>query len=338
MIENHFLSDQFIINCLYAIYGIKVAALTCLPLGADIDAAVYKAQTEDQSSYFVKLKCYSDGDISAALQLLLHNAGIKEIIAPIKTGDGKSIYHTNDFMLVVYPFIEGKDGFHVALTDDQWITFGKALRQVHELQLPSSIKGQIKQENYSSPWPEAVQDIYKRIDEGLSVTDQTASKLLMFFKEHKKTIQCLIDRAEELEKKIKEQPVEFVLCHSDIHAGNVLVGDNGALYIVDWDNPIMASKERDLMFIGAGVGNVWNSPDQEELFYKGYGQVHINREILSYYRYVRILEDIAVYCQQLLLTTDGACHREIMYKHFMDMFAPQGVVEIALNYYTTIPS
>ena len=32
------------------------------------------------------------------------------------------------------------------------------------------------------------------------------------------------------------------------------------IYIVDWDEPIMAPKERDLMFIGGGVANVWNKP------------------------------------------------------------------------------
>lgn len=331
MIQNQFLSDQSIIALLHTMYGIKVAALTCLPLGADIDASVYKARSEDQSSYFVKLKRYSDGDMSAALQLLLHDGGIKEIIAPIKTVDGQPSYQIDDLMLVVYPFIEGQDGFRVDLTDDQWIVLGKALRQVHESPVPISIKDYIKRETYCSKWPETVRDIYKQIDAGVRAVDDTALKLVMFMKEQRKTIQCLIDRAEQLERKVKEQSVEFVLSHSDIHAGNVLIANNGALYIVDWDNPIMAPKERDLMFVGAGVGNVWNNPDQEKLFYKGYGQTHINRDILAYYRYIRIVEDIAVYCQELLLTIGGGKEREIMYKHFMDMFAPQGVVEIAFN-------
>lgn len=34
--------------------------------------------------------------------------------------------------------------------------------------------------------------------------------------------------------------------------------------IVDWDEPIMAPKERDLMFIGGGVANVWNDPSEIE--------------------------------------------------------------------------
>ena len=107
MIEKQSLSDQRIIDCLNTDYGIKVATLTFIPLGADMDASVYKAQTHDQSSYFVKLKRGHHHDIGAIIQLLLHDAGIQQIISPIKTNDGQPTHHIDDFTLIVYPFIEG---------------------------------------------------------------------------------------------------------------------------------------------------------------------------------------------------------------------------------------
>ena len=39
--------DQRIIDCLNANYGIKVARLTLLPIGADLNASVYKAEAHD---------------------------------------------------------------------------------------------------------------------------------------------------------------------------------------------------------------------------------------------------------------------------------------------------
>ena len=48
MLEKHSLSDQLIISCLNTHYGIEVATLTFLPLGADMNASVYKAQTDSK--------------------------------------------------------------------------------------------------------------------------------------------------------------------------------------------------------------------------------------------------------------------------------------------------
>ncbi|MCX7343947.1 MAG: spectinomycin phosphotransferase, partial [Proteobacteria bacterium] len=79
------------------------------------------------------------------------------------------------------------------------------------------------------------------------------------------------------------------------------------------------------------VANVWNQPHEEDLFYKGYGKSEVNMEILSYYRHERIVEDIAIYSQQLLLTTTGGQDRIESYKHFVAQFEPQGVVEIAFK-------
>jgi spectinomycin phosphotransferase len=102
--------------------------------------------------------------------------------------------------------------------------------------------------------------------------------------------------------------------------------------MVDWDDPIMAPKERDLMFIGGGIANVWNKSHEEKFFYKGYGKTEINMTILAYYRHERIVEDIALYGQQLLLTsTDDQSNRTESYKHFIAQFEPQGVVEIAFK-------
>jgi spectinomycin phosphotransferase len=331
MIEKQSLSDRRIIDCLNNDYGIEVATLTFLPLGADMDASVYKAQTHDKSSYFIKLKRSHHHDIGAIIQLLLHDAGIPQIIAPLKTKYGQPIQYVDDFTLIVYPFIEGQDGFSRDLTNNQWITLGKALRQVHEFVIPLSIKDQIKRESYSPKWREAVRTIYTHIDAKPRIADDIALKLLTFMKEQRGTIQRLIDRAEQLGKKIQRQSPEFVLCHSDIHGGNVLIANDGTLYIVDWDQPIMAPKERDLMFIGGGIANVWNNPYEEEFFYKGYGKTEINMAILAYYRHERIVEDIALYSQQLLLTTDGSKDRAEIYKQFIDMFEPQGVVDIAFK-------
>ncbi len=324
------LSAPTIISCLNTHYGIEAASLTLLPLGADTNAWIYKAQTLDQKSYFIKLKQGHHHDISIEIVELLQSAGIRQIIPPVKTIHGRTTQRMNDFTLLVYPFVDGQDGFNRHLTDDQWTTLGKALRQVHEVEVPLPIQHRMRQETYSAKWREVVRSIYVHL-EAEPIADETALKLQKFMKKNMPAIRRLVDRAEQLGEKLHNRSPKFVLCHSDIHAGNVLIDGNNTIYIVDWDEPIMAPKERDLMFIGGGVGNVWNKPHEEKLFYKGYGKMEVDSIILAYYRHERIVEDIAVYSRELLLTTANGKDRLEMYRQFIGMFAPQGVVEIAFK-------
>ena len=325
-----FIKERELIDCLNTNYDIAVTKLVFLPLGADMNASVYKAETGDGPSYFIKLKHGHHYDISITILALLQASGIQQIIPPIKTIAGKLTQRINDFTLIVYPFIDGQNGFCCDLKDGQWVTLGQVLRQVHEFDVPPSVKDRMRKEVYSSKWREAVRSLDVLIDTNLT-GDETALKLQAFMKEKKAVIHRLVDRAESLSQKIQEQSPEFVLCHSDIHGGNVLIDENGAIYIVDWDDPMMAPKERDLMFIGGGVANIWNHPREEEFFYKGYGKTEINKLILAYYRHERIVEDIAEYGQALLLTTSGGEDRPEMYKQFMGMFEPGGVVDIAFK-------
>ena len=330
MIEKHSFSSKQIVDCLCSDYGIAVATLTRLPLGADMNASVYKAETHGGLSYFVKIKLGDHDDISLIILAWLQASGIQQIIPPTKTIHGELTRRIDAFTLIVYPFIEGQNGFCYNLTNDQWVTLGKVLRQVHEFNVPASIKERIRKETYSSKWRKAVRSLYDHADT-ISTGDETAFKLKTFMREHRTVINRLVDRAEFLSQNIQKQAPEFVLCHSDIHGGNVLIDEKDAIYIVDWDEPIMAPKERDLMFIGGGVANVWNNPHEEEFFYRGYGKTNINKVVLAYYRHERIVEDIAVYGQTILLTADGGENRIEMYQQFMDMFEPRGVVDIAFK-------
>lgn len=164
MKEKQSLLDSLIIDCLNTDYGIRAATLAFLPLGADMNASLYKARATDQTSYFVKLKRGHHCDISVVIVELLHKAGIQQIIPTIKTIHGRPTRCIEDFTLIVYPFVEGQNGFSRNLTEHQWLELGKALRQVHEMDVPSSIKGQVRREAYSPQWREAVHSLYAHVD------------------------------------------------------------------------------------------------------------------------------------------------------------------------------
>jgi spectinomycin phosphotransferase len=73
--------DQIrLLDCLNAKYGLTATTLIFLPLGADMNASVYRLKTRDGQSYFVKLKRGHHSDISVTLLALLQASGIQQII------------------------------------------------------------------------------------------------------------------------------------------------------------------------------------------------------------------------------------------------------------------
>lgn len=331
MIERQTISNTEVIECLKRTYGIEVLHLNLLPLGSDQNALIFKAFGSSNVPYFVKIKYNHKFDVSISLIVLLKKFGILHIISPIKTINGQSSYEIKGYSLIVYPFIDGTNGFERELTEDQWFKFGKTLRQLHETEVPTSIQNQVRRETFSGEWRRIVRELLLKMDSSIQIRDEVAFNLLNYVKSNLPIIVKLMEYAERLANRLKNQPHKFVLCHSDIHAGNVLIDNMDSIYIVDWDHPIMAPKERDLMFIGSGVGIVWNKSIEEKHFYNGYGHVQINYEMLAYYRFERIVEDIALFGQSILLTMDGGDQRPVMYKHFTDMFEPMSVIDIAFK-------
>jgi spectinomycin phosphotransferase len=73
------------------------------------------------------------------------------------------------------------------------------------------------------------------------------------------------------------------------------------------------------------------------LFYQGYGPTQIDATALAYYRCERIVQDIAAYCEQILLTDEGGEDRENGLRQLTRQFLPGGVVEIAFRSEKNIP-
>jgi len=199
---------------------------------------------------------------------------------------------------------------------------------MHTAVVPPTLRARIPQETYDPRWRDRVKAFQARVEEA-AFTEPVAAQIAAFLRAKRDTISLLVARADALGAALRARPPAHVLCHADLHAANVLLRADGALYIVDWDTLIFAPKERDLMFIGGGVGGAWNTAQEETLFYRGYGQTEIDPVALAYYRYERIVEDVAEYCERLLLTDAGGANRAVWLGKFRNQFLPNHVVAIA---------
>jgi spectinomycin phosphotransferase len=166
--------------------------------------------------------------------------------------------------------------------------------------------------------------------EDTSFDNPIAAELATFLKSKHDAISELVGRAERLVAVLQTRSQEFIVCHADIHVFNILIDVYDQLYIVDWDTLTFAPKERDLMFIGGGQFGSEHTPQEEEtLFYQGYGQTETDPVGLAYYRYERIVQDIAAYCEQILLTDEGGEDRAEGLQQLTSQFLTKGVVEMA---------
>lgn len=328
MREKPDIQDGEIVRCLRNAYGLDIRQIDFLPLGADTKTAVYCAAAEDGTRYFVKLRQGAFDETIAMLPRLLYDQGVRQTIPPLPARSGAMWATLGEFKLTVSPFIEGRSGFEVDLSEQQWVTLGRALRGLHTAVVSPALKSQIPHETYSPYWRDRVK-AFQAYVETTRFDDPIAAGLAALMNAKRDVIGELVSRAEHLAGALQKQAHEFVLCHGDIHAGNVLIDPNGALYVVDWDTLVFAPKERDLMFIGAGIGDVWNKAQEAALFYQGYGQTGVDPAALVYYRSERIVEDIAAYCQEILLGDVGEQDRVEGLRQLTGQFAPGSVIDIA---------
>jgi spectinomycin phosphotransferase len=329
MLKKPELKDEKIISCLRDEYGLSVEKISFLPLGADTNTSVYRAVTKDETNYFVKLKQGDFNEASVAIPNFLSDLGIKQIIPSLTTQTGQLWANLNPFRVILYPFVEGHAGLDIKMSNQQWFEFGTALKRFHTADIPANITSGIQKDNFSPGWRNMVKMFLERIEKE-TFNEPVAIEVADFLKAKKDETLEIVKRAEQLAQMLLEQLPEFVLCHSDIHGYNLLIDNNGALYIVDWDALIFAPKERDLMFIGGGHGDSGYTPQEEEtMFYQGYGQTNMNQIAIAYYRYERSIVDIADECNLISLSDAGGQGRKEVLEDIKSMFLPNGKIEMA---------
>jgi spectinomycin phosphotransferase len=329
MLEKPELKAKQIIDCLRAEYGLSVETISFLSLGADVDTSVGRVRTKDRVDYFVKLRRGNFNEASVTIPSFLNASGIEQVIPPLTTRNGQLWTNLYPFKITLYPFVDGQPGLDIKMSEQQWFEFGKALKRFHTANFPEVLTGGIPRDDFSPRWRDFVSTYLVHVEKIAfnKAIEMEAAKVLKF---RKAKILEIVRRAEQLALRVQEELLEFILCHSDIHGYNLLIDNKGALYIVDWDGLTFAPKERDLMFIGGGHGDSGYTPQEEEaMFYQGYGDANINQTALAYYRYERIILDIADDCSIIFSSDEDEAHQTAALEDLTNKFLPDCYIEIA---------
>lgn len=290
MLEDPGLDGPALRSALRAAYGIEATAARFVP-GYDLQAASYQMDGEG-GPWFVKVRLGQFPEPPLEVPRALLEAGVTNVLAPRRTTNGALVEPMgDDRTVVVYPFVSGRNAMEAGMSAEQWRTFGSTLRAVHDSGLERDFADRLPAEAFALPSGSELRAV---LSERPAVDSPAAERLRSFLDEQAGRIGLLLERAEELGRRLAHRPFARVLCHGDIHAANILVADDGRVLLVDWDGPMLAPRERDLLFvIGSRIArNV--EPEEERWFFAGYGDAAVDPEAIVYYRHERMFEDIGV--------------------------------------------
>ena len=321
MLEKPDLADAIIIERLQSHYGLLVRALEFMPVGNDQRAWAYRVETA-AGDCFLKLRAGGTKPASLIAPHYLKSRGIDAVVAPLETVSGALLLSDGDFDYILYPFIEGKSDWKMSIARNQWRAWGEILRRIHGSALSPQLHDTTEREQFGVKWLDTidrVEDILRRRDYRGSIAAEAAR---VWAAQAAEIARCR-RRYREMGALLAAAQPPFVLCHADIHTANIILDAQGEIRIVDWDETLIAPKERDLMFFVEDG----HSPEETAAFFAGYGDDAINWLALAYYKYDWVLQEFADYGERIFLSDKiGARDLESALFEFKRLFEPDDVI------------
>jgi spectinomycin phosphotransferase len=272
-------------------YGVSAESFELLALGLDVRAEVFRVTDAQGTRYFVKARRGPLYEPGCLVPRHLYEQGNASAVAPLPTRQQTLWAHMDEWSVIVYPFIAGESGWNPALTDAQWRAAGAALRQIHDTPLAAAGVASLHRETFD---PTGYSDWVRAFEAGpLGATDGGASERMLraTWMERRKEIHAALADMETLARMLRKQAGPYVICHGDLHPGNMIRDDADGVFLVDWDDVLLAPRERDFLFIeGAPVEAA--SRQEASAFFRGYGQTAIDWVALAYYLWERVVTDV----------------------------------------------
>jgi spectinomycin phosphotransferase len=280
-------------------FGLTLESVVEVHHGADAAARLWRATDATGQRYAVKLS--GGGSVGGlAVTHQLARAGILGIPGPLPTQAGGLYSLRPGGRLSVVPWVADEQAVNGDMTAARWTAFGALLAGVHATVVGGDLAGALPAEAHENV---ALRPLVERLDAAVHERDPLARELAALWRRYDRLVWTLLDRIDQVgqDLRAKEQPA--VICHGDPHLANLLL-DGERIWLIDWDDAVLAPPERDLMLLLGGMGRFGPAgPRERSWFFDGYGPVTLDATRLTYYRCVRTLED---FVDRALLAVDDA--------------------------------
>lgn len=208
------------------------------------------------------------------LDILQQRSNLRDKICyPIKTANGEYFFKDQNWIGVLFNLIDGEAlGYGAKYTAEDIRQLSALVKDLHAVDT-SEISAYCPAENFDLSFCDKLLYFLER------ETQTLPPKFAEMALQNASMITQKIDEAKSGAKTVNALRLPFVLCHTDIHGGNIMRDKFGKLFLVDWENLILAPKEADLFLF---------SDDYSLSLFAD----NINRTALFYYILRRDLEDI----------------------------------------------
>ncbi len=221
-------------------YGREAAGIR--PLAGGLSALAYEADCASGERLFLKVYDRRQpgfgrwaGGMDQYISLLWgmnRTAGlIGALPEPVRTTDGAFYCEDGPYRYLVYRFIEGDTPGEGLLDAGQLRQLAGLLAAVHAYPPPQGLL----RESFQIPFDGALRAVLGRGPETLVSAGQ------------REQILRLLSLGVRLGRELKAAGLPMVLCHGDIHRGNLMQRDS-QLVLIDWEGVSIAPPEADLFF------------------------------------------------------------------------------------------
>jgi thiamine kinase-like enzyme len=284
-----YLKQAWVAHC-YAVDGAVDAA------GSERFFVKFYEQERQARLYARDLEFYlSVSDQLVRKQLLPH------IAHPVPTLSGRFAHAFDGHLLILFHWIEGQTAGFERLADDVLAQVATLVGKLHastpQIEWPDPPR-----EDFGFPFEDALLKNLQAL-EGITPADTPGKQGLRdLLLPRKGEILRLLDRLRELQAIVRAKDIERVLCHTDLHGGNMMLDAQGALHLVDWENAVLAPPEHDLHFFE------WDDRFVELFlprYERAFRPVRLGDEVFSFYYHRRNLEDLAEWVVRILYENNG---------------------------------
>jgi spectinomycin phosphotransferase len=324
--------------CLQDQYDLYPVTLEFLPLGLDYNAGVYRVVSEQGTASFLKVTSRPLYEPGCLVPRYLNDQGITSVVAPVPTRSGSLWTRVEEWTVIVYPFIDG-DTSWTGMTNEQWKELGTIFQQIHQVQLSPEGFESLRKETFDpteyARWVGAFETQHLHSRHNGSASERALRSCWIA---HQSTIHTVVNSLEKLAGVLQSRTFSYVICHADLHPANLLRDLSGHVFVIDWDEVMLAPKERDFLFVKE------SSADSEALpgtpaFFQGYGQTEIDWIALTYYRYERVVQDLIACAQEVFFRDDlGEGTKADSVQLFHAILAEGGEIDAASQASAHLPS